>query len=375
MQPPDWIGRLRKTILNKARSIRSRFRRPKLRLGPLSSLALLVAIAAVPLVAIATTVYCWDWLQGAGESNSATLRNIGLIIAALIALPLALWRSWVAQRQADTAQQSLVNERYQRGAEMLGNSNLSVRLGGIYALQSLAGEHPELYHIQIMRLFCAFVRQTTESEEDTGTEPIIREDIQAVMDAIGFRGKKGISLEKNARWEERFQIDLSAADLRKYNLRGMNLAGAILGKTNLSGAKLTDAKLHGAYLLDADMSGAILFHATLSKSSLLNAKLPHADLSYANLKCARLGGANLSDATLYKADLTGAYLLDANLSGVKLVVEDMSSGEKIPATGLTQAEFDKAVADPDNPPRLDPAVIDAETGKPLVWRGKRPGNH
>ena len=51
---------------------------------------------------------------------------------------LAVWRSIVAERQADTAQQSLLNERYQKGAEMLGNEVLSVRMGGIYALGRLA---------------------------------------------------------------------------------------------------------------------------------------------------------------------------------------------------------------------------------------------
>ena len=33
-----------------------------------------------------------------------------------------------------------------------------------------------------------------------------------------------------------------------------------------------------------------------------------------------------------------------------------------------QYQLDAARADPDNPPKLD-GVLDAETGKPLVWRG------
>ena len=56
----------------------------------------------------------WDWLRDGPdgvESGSTTVRNLGLVVAGLIALPLAIWRSLVAQRQADTAQQSLLNER------------------------------------------------------------------------------------------------------------------------------------------------------------------------------------------------------------------------------------------------------------------------
>ena len=36
---------------------------------------------------------------------------------------------------------------------MLGNEVLSVRLGGVYALEHLAEEYPSEYHVQVMRIF------------------------------------------------------------------------------------------------------------------------------------------------------------------------------------------------------------------------------
>ena len=50
---------------------------------------------------------------------------------------------------------------------MLGSGLLAVRLGGIYALDRLARDHPGDYHTQIMRLFCAFVHHhpVVEKEE------------------------------------------------------------------------------------------------------------------------------------------------------------------------------------------------------------------
>ena len=107
----------------------------------------------------------WDWFTtyGAGscsarESGSTTVRNLALAVVAVVALPLALWRSMVAARQASIAQQDLLDGRYQNGAEMLGSDLLSVRLGGIYALDNLAEEYPEQHHLRIMHLFCAFIR-------------------------------------------------------------------------------------------------------------------------------------------------------------------------------------------------------------------------
>ena len=113
----------------------------------------------------------WGELHYKEDSLSTTIRNVALVIGGVIAMLLAVWRSKVAerqasatQRQAETADRGLLNDRYQKSAEMLGSSILSVRLGGIYALQGLAEQHPEQYHISIMQQLCSFVRHPTEVE-------------------------------------------------------------------------------------------------------------------------------------------------------------------------------------------------------------------
>ena len=90
------------------------------------------------VVEVLLVVVLWDWLAK-DESGSATIRNIGLVIAGSLAIPLAIWRAVVADRQASSAQhqteiaqQGLLNERYQKAAEMLGSDVLSVRIGGVH---------------------------------------------------------------------------------------------------------------------------------------------------------------------------------------------------------------------------------------------------
>ena len=63
----------------------------------------------------------WDNLGSDMESLSTTIRNVALVIGGSAAILLALWRSRVAERQAASAEGSLLNERYQKGAEMLGS--------------------------------------------------------------------------------------------------------------------------------------------------------------------------------------------------------------------------------------------------------------
>ena len=327
----------------------------------------------------------WDWLRMVPqdyESGTATVRNLGLLVAAIIALPLGIWRSFVAHRQAETAQQGLLNERYQKGAEMLGSEVLPVRLGGIYALARLAEEHPEQYHVPIIQLFCTFVRSSTKSKESQDEQEdqslhksALREDIQAVMTAIGSRSETGIGYEKatkNAGLEvASSEVGITVSrrayfwlDLRGANLRGVDLYEATLFSANFSGADLSrsqliEANLFNAILVDADLSSAILFRADLSEAALQSANLSNATLASANLSRTTLAFVNLSNAELSGANLSGAIFTRAKLTGANL------SG----VTGLTQRYLNQCHAIPDKPPRLDNA-FDAETCKPLEWRGR-----
>ena len=304
----------------------------------------IVGVAVLVVLSGALTIYwdwvrvCWDWFvtgPTGRESGSTTVRNLALVIGGPIAIGVAIWRSIVAQRQADTAQRGLLNERYQKGAEMLGSKVLSVRLGGIYALQCLAEDHPKQYHLQIMRLFCAFVRHPTNDREynfrSTGIEPKpnikdyqVSEDVQAAMTAIGTRSDADVELEK----KEKFSPDLS----------GAYLPFVYLFKANLTDADLTHASFYPANLIYQEQAKSIeLFQACayLTEANLSNAFLTGANLTSADLS------ANLSEAILVGANLTAAYLSKAK--------------------GLTQGQLNQARADPDNPPRVDP---------PLVWCGK-----
>ena len=103
--------------------------------------------------------------------------------------------------------------------------------------------------------------------------------------------------------------------------------------------------------------------------------MANALLTRANLSGAGFLGANLTGARLMNADLTGAHFLDANLeeanlTGANVSGVEFSVGGPQTVKGLTQAQLDRARADPNNPPKLI-GVVDSETGEPLVWRSAR----
>ncbi len=350
-------------------------------------------------------------------------------MVATIALPVTLWRSMIAHHRGVTAQSDLLNGRYQKGVEMLGNEELPVRLGGIYALRYLAEQHPYEYHVQIMSLLSAFVRlpprgQGAQWEQpETRLDSVVRHDVETIIELISARSKSQRVLEQKALG----RLDLSGAHLRTItalgwnltwlDLRRANLDNARLLKTNLSHSILSSATLRGAMLRHASLQKAILSDADLSRADLLRAEMTECHLDGGDLSDTHLWGANLSRAildgsrligadlrradlsftSLLETDFSGAMLQDANLSGANLSgsrvlkaepsdaeqvaeeLEDLSTEEMSkrfdsyeyrPAIGLTQAQLDQAWAESNHPPKLD-GVTDIETGSPLVWRGKQ----
>ena len=137
-------------------------------------------LLVVGLVAYAICAFLfWDWLRqtmGTQESNIATIRNLTAGAGAIVGVYLGAWRISLAvsqtdatqrqvntaQRQADTAEQGLLNDRYDRGAGLLRSDVLPERLDGIYTLEGLARESAEQYYIRVMNLLCAFVRNPDE---------------------------------------------------------------------------------------------------------------------------------------------------------------------------------------------------------------------
>ncbi len=394
----------------------------------------------VLLLIVGALVYLWEDIRhwaGENSSNDEILRNlalaVGACLAAFIGLPLAIWRSCVAHsqaetanrqaeianRQAETSERGLRNARYQKGAEMLGSDTLATRQGGVYALEWLAREHPEDYHVQIMDLLCAFVRHPTrteakdyhvqimdllcafvrhptrteaksdagdtlrraivqrrrrsptktEAESDAGAAgapkkkcpPDVEAAAKAVGNCQGFLSGKG----RLMRIEDDRRPDLTGAKLTEAHLEYAHLEGVDLRDADLEGAHLRGAKLARADLRDARLEGVDLFVAHLEGAKLFGANLTRAKLFHANLTDAHLEGANLTRANLNNANLRGAYLNGANLNGADLAGTDLEG-----AIGLKQEMLDSARPSP--PPKSRPEGLSwpFERGDDDWWRRK-----
>ncbi len=135
-----------------------------------------------------------------------------------------------------------------------------------------------------------------------------------------FQSQNAIDLSTRYEQGQRnFQdIQLRRADLRGLNLSNTDFCGVDLSYANLRNVDFTGADLREAYLNEADLTGVNLTGANLQGASLIKIYLIKANCYQSNFTGAYLTGAYLTKANFKEAKFNGAYLNGAKLTGAEL---------------------------------------------------------
>ena len=132
---------------------------PTLRLGLALAEARLAIVSVVLLaVAVVAVSVWWDSLD--------EVRNLILVLAAVVGLPFLTWRARVADRQAGTAEQALRDARFERAVQMLESRLRAVREAGRLRIAEMGRRYPDDYGGQAALLLRDYFRATRSS----GTE-------------------------------------------------------------------------------------------------------------------------------------------------------------------------------------------------------------
>jgi hypothetical protein len=207
-------------------------------------------------------------------------------------------------RQLRIAREGQVTERFTRAIDQLGNDNMDVRLGGIYALERIASDSRQ-DRATIAEVLTAFVRGHApwpakrpgqpRTDMDLVDVPELRAwaaDVEAALTVLGRRKFRGLEPD------EPEVLDLDDTDLRRANLRYVDLPGATFNFSRLVGADLTGARLQKASLFAAVLDHAHLVEAKLEGARLDRALLAEAELNMVELRRAQLVAAWLPEARL-----------------------------------------------------------------------------
>ena len=249
-----------------------------------------------------------------------------------------------------TTQEGQITDRFTKAITQLGDNNLAVRLGGIYALERIAKDS-ESDHWSVMEVLTAFVRERTQGRLAISQSwfsiffPKDREiakspptDIQAILTILGRRTRTYGN-------GERQPLNLSGAQLQGANLRETRLQKVNLREAQLQAADLREAQLQEADLVKAQLQGVNLFGTQFQGANLGEARLQGAYLVKAQLQGVNLFGTQLQGADLREAQLQGAYLREAQLQEADLGETQLQGADLRETQNLTQAQIDTACLD------------------------------
>jgi uncharacterized protein YjbI with pentapeptide repeats len=301
----------------------------------------------------------------------------GLVSVLLVAVGLYLTNDfnrdqYALQQDSNERQQELAlngqrADRFVKAIDQLGqegNDKLGIRLGGIYALETLMRDSPN-DEDTIIEVLCAFVRTHAARRPPSDPERVPESpvDVRAALQVLGRRPEpdKHQDLDFSNALLGLQRIDLNSANLAGADLRGADLTDADLPFAVLDNADLDDADLASANLIRADLEWARLGSASLSGANLFQADLLGAHLEQANLKNARLQLSDLREAKLARADLSHASLFSAdlrgaNLRGANLTAADLA-GADLTDVDLSCTTMTDATTLPPGVPRSDPAAL------------------
>lgn len=341
------------------------------------------------------------------NASRATLGQILSGVAVVSGLIFAWQQLGSTYRTVQLTEQRAITDRFASAVAQLASGDLSVRMGGVYALEQIARESDREY-LPVMQVLAAFIRERRQvvpspigaaatpvaldydaivagiEEADNAEDrarlmgALIRyappDDVRAAVLAIASRTPVQVRLEDGAGIE---CLDLSFVRLpAMFVPPGATFAGTCIPFGDFFGAELTGVDFSNSLLADASFRGTLIEKARFVDSNLDNAVFVDADASGARFDGANLTDADLSAAILdgagfQRAVLAGAKFDDAVLRGSDLSEADASrgsfagadlTGANLTGTNLSGADLSRAVGLTDE--QLAAAIVDEATRLP-----------
>lgn len=257
------------------------------------------------------------------DSDGSAVRNIGLVLAALLSAPFVVWRSVVAAKQADTAAEALFNDKINAAAQGLlahrevtlnedsgetlsrfteYEDDLVARVAAIDRLEGLAIERKDASP-RITKLLAAYVRgnfpcPNLEPTEGLKLRKVPRIDLQKTIDTLG-RIYELAALQDQSHW----RLDLTHCDLDGVNFNGGFFRAADFSESRLEAAILDSANCEGARL-----QGTLLNFCSFRNTNLFGARFDRATVNRPPIRAGAfsqsLNLANIRGATFIAADLS-----------------------------------------------------------------------
>lgn len=232
--------------------------------------------------------------------------------------------------------------RFSTAVVLLKDADVSVRLGGLYALERVAKDSPKDHKV-IMEILAAYIRERSKAQKEEFEKKKIADTNKTQSDQtdqsnqpesnVNFADYEAVN---SYRMHEKFEDVMPPADVQAaieiisrrkqendakdfaFDFTGANLIKASLSNNHLPKLILDGANLKGANFADSQLNDVRAFNTNLSFTKFYRARLYSADFYGANLVGARFDEAELNWANFSNADLNFASFEFTDLSDARL---------------------------------------------------------
>jgi len=301
----------------------------------------LLVLILLFLTAVAVVRLAIDLVGSDTQHASEAVKSLLPIAAAVVGLPLIIWRLLILDQQTQISEAKAQIDRetyytsiFAKSVELMGFvresksigadgneitrsvPNIESRLGALYSLERLLTESIRDQRA-IIETLCAYIRENSPLEipedeaeaqqflrGDLPPRPTRRADVQAALTIVGRRPEIiQLSAER-----EGWRLDLRNANLVAYDFSNLNYDNArfdnsFLNGANMSGARFVNCVFQGTSLRATKMKG-VFFHSAIFDDC--------------DVRGAEIEATDFSSATLVDTDLRDARVISLNIKGANL---------------------------------------------------------
>jgi hypothetical protein len=342
-------------------------------LGNITGVIIALITISVAVGGIATIIQFLSVVLRLDADHDA-IRNIGLILVAVLGAPFFVWRATVAQKQADTAEQSHITDQINKAVAGLGADKVASKIGRpvkIFIGKSTEVTHivknPEVFalkpkslelrryhddsiagpgevfsglHIDVRTWEnerteiewqgCSLTVEEGASIAQIGDWSVFSESLPNIEVRVGaIYALERISQDSSRDHIQIMEIltayirenaparDLEPSDEPFYPARprtDVHAALDIIGRRTPALVALEHSYKYRLDLRDVDLSGANFSRGNFEGALFYKSRLEAVNFQFSNLRGARLNTCLLNFANFFMADLSGAILDGAKIN-------------------------------------------------------------
>jgi uncharacterized protein YjbI with pentapeptide repeats len=227
-----------------------------------------------------------------------------------------------------------LTDRFSKAIEQIGDSDINVRIGGLYALEKVARDSRSNMET-VTEILVRFIQNRAGDQGSNYRRPKLAADIGVALKIVGRR--PGANRESDRLDLSHLALDgadLTFAKLKEANLCYLKATASNFGKADLRGTLLLTARAERSFFTEADARECDFFNSDLRYSFFVNVNLERANFGSTDLRHVVFSNSK------GKLSLRQANLTNARLDGTEFKGADLRA-----TIGLTQEQINVASID------------------------------